>query len=172
MTREQAEKLKIFQIVRYNITPEECTDGYEWCLPYCGKLAIITQKIIWDDGGEEIHLRFPEKKFNQQVFYDTIEDLLYDFNVGRNITFDEGFDIGADSIDWIDYDRHLENDEKEKEIINEVIRRRDRAIKEKVRRAQSPSEIENNPVVMSAYDFYRGIEYELNKLLGWLGYEE
>lgn len=71
-----------------------------------------------------------------------------------------------------DNDRHRENDEKEKEIINEVIRRRDRAIKEKVRRAQSPAEIENNPVVMSAYDFYRGIEYELNKLLGWLGYEE
>lgn len=103
MTREQAEKLKIFQIVRYNIQPEECTDGYEWCLPYCGKLGIVTQKIIWDDGGEEIHLRFPEKRFNQQIFYDSIEDLLYDFNVGHDITFDEGFDIGCGSIDWIDY---------------------------------------------------------------------
>lgn len=103
MTREQAEKLKIFQIVRYNIPPEECTDGFEWCLPYCGKLAIVTQKIIWDDGGEEIHLRFPEKRFNQQIFYDNIEELLYDFNVGHDITFDEGFDIGCDSIDWIDY---------------------------------------------------------------------
>ena len=29
-----------------------------------------------------------------------------------------------------------------------------------------------NPTIMSAYDFYRGIEYELNKLLDWLGYEE
>ena len=71
---------------------------------FCGKLAIITQKIIWDDGGEEIHLRFLEKKFNQKVFYDTIEDLLYDFNVGHNITFEEGFDVGCDSIDWIDYE--------------------------------------------------------------------
>lgn len=104
MTREEAEKLKIFQIVRYNVSPEECIDGYEWCLPFCGKLAIITQKIIWDDGGEEIHLRFLEKKFNQKVFYDTIEDLLYDFNVGHNITFEEGFDVGCDSIDWIDYE--------------------------------------------------------------------
>lgn len=30
--------------------------------------------------------------------------LLYDFNVGHDITLDEGFDIGCDSIDWIDYE--------------------------------------------------------------------
>lgn len=106
MTREEAEKLKMFQIVRFNVDTEDICDDEElkWCLPFCGKLAIITQKIIWDNGGEEIHLRFPEKKFNQKVFYDTIEDLLYDFNVGHNITFEEGFDVGCESIDWIDYE--------------------------------------------------------------------
>lgn len=106
MTREEAEKLKIFQIVRYNVATEDVCDDeeFKWCVPFCGKLAIITQKIIWNDGGEEIHLRFPEKKFNQKVFYDTIEDLLYDFNVGHDITFEEGFDIGCESIDWIDYE--------------------------------------------------------------------
>ena len=104
MTREEAGNLKIFQIVRYNITPEDCDDDdFKWVIPYCGKLAIVTQKILWDDGGEEIHLRFPEKRFNQTIFYDNIEDLLYDFNVGHDISFNEGFDIDADCIDLISY---------------------------------------------------------------------
>lgn len=103
MTREQAEKLNIFQIVRYNITPEDCDADYEWCIPYCGKLAIITQKIIWDDGGEEIHIRFPEKEFNQLKFYDSVSDLLHDFEMGHNISFNEGFDISAAAIDLVKY---------------------------------------------------------------------
>lgn len=59
-----------------------------------------------------------------------------------------------------------------KEIIEEVIRRRDRAREEKIKRGQVSAEIANHPVVIEAYNFYRGIEYELNKLLDWLGYEE
>lgn len=103
MTREEARNLKIFQIVRYNITPEECDVDHEWCIPYCGKLAIVTQKILWEDGGEEIHLRFPEKVFNQLKFYDSVSDLLHDYEMGHDISFNEGFDIGANCIDLIDY---------------------------------------------------------------------
>ena len=56
-----------------------------------------------DDGGEEIQLMFPEKRFNQQIFYDTIGDLLHVFNMNHDIIFEKGFDIECDSIDWIDY---------------------------------------------------------------------
>lgn len=101
MTREEAEKLKIFQIVRWNVPEENCAS---YAVPYSGKLGIVTEKILWEDGGEEIHLRFPEKRFNQQIFYSSIDDLLYDFNAGHDITFDEGFDTGANCIDWIDYE--------------------------------------------------------------------
>lgn len=102
MTREEANKLTIFQIVRYNIKEEECqSTDHEWLIPYCGKLAIVTQKILWNDGGEEIHIRFPEKRFKEGIFYDSIDDLLYDFNVGHDITFDEGFDCNAKCLDLV-----------------------------------------------------------------------
>ena len=103
MTKEEAEKLKLCQIVRCNITPKECTDEHKWCLPYCNKLAIVTQKIIWDTA-EEIHLMFPSKIFNQTNLYDTVEELITDFNDGRNVSFVDGFDVGCESIDWLDYE--------------------------------------------------------------------
>lgn len=55
------------------------------------------------DGGEKIQLRFQEKRVNQQIFYDTIEDLLHDLNMDHDIIFEEGFNIRCDSIDWINY---------------------------------------------------------------------
>lgn len=65
-------------------------------------LLLLPKKIIWGDG-EEIHLRFPEKVFNQLKFYDSISDLLHDFEIGHDISFNEGFDISADSIDLVKY---------------------------------------------------------------------
>lgn len=59
-----------------------------------------------------------------------------------------------------------------KEIIEEVKRRRDLACEEKIRRFRMLDGSDNNYIVTDAYNFYRGIEYELNKLLDWLGYEE
>lgn len=116
MTKEEAEKLKLCQIVRCNITPKECTDEHKWCLPYCNKLAIVTQKIIWDTA-EEIHLMFPTKIFFNQTnqydtaeellqtnLYDTVEELIAEFNDGHNISFIDGFDVGCEIIDWLDYE--------------------------------------------------------------------
>lgn len=60
----------------------------------------------------------------------------------------------------------------EKEIIEEIVQRRNRARDNKVGRGQEMNKFGYNPTIMSAYDFYRGIEYELTKLLDWLGYEE
>lgn len=103
MTREEAKILKLFQIVRWNVNilRDDIDPEHEWLLPYCNKLAVVTQKIIWDDGGEEIHLRFPEKKFSHEVFYDDINELLSDYEKGGDITLHEGFDTIADCIDLI-----------------------------------------------------------------------
>lgn len=59
-----------------------------------------------------------------------------------------------------------------KEIIREILERRNRARDYKIGRGQEMNRFGHNPTIMSAYDFYRGVEYELTKLLDWLGYEE
>lgn len=58
------------------------------------------------------------------------------------------------------------------DIIKEVLKRRNRVHNEKMKRGQEMNQNGYYSVMMSAYDFYRGAEYELTKLLDWLGYEE
>lgn len=60
----------------------------------------------------------------------------------------------------------------EKEFIEEILKRRNCARDYKICRGQEMNRFGHNPTIMSAYDFYRGIEFELTKLLDWLGYEE
>lgn len=105
MDREDARNLKLFQIVRWNCKVENVEDDADrkWLIPYCGKLAIVTQNIIWPDYGEEIHLQFPEKKFNQHIFYDDVAELMHDYEIGHNISLNIGFDTDADCIDLVDY---------------------------------------------------------------------
>ena len=104
MTREDVKNLKPFQIVRYNANLEdlEATD-YKWILVYCDKLAVVAQKIIWEDetGGEEIHLRFPEKRHDRNEFYESVDELMKDWESGHDITLNGGFDTSADCIDLI-----------------------------------------------------------------------
>lgn len=105
MTREQAKELKLFQIVRWNGKPEDFQDeDYKWLIPHCGKLAIVTERIIWEDevGGEEIHLRFPEKRYMGDDFYETMKELMTDYNNGHDVTLSQGFDTGAECIDLVE----------------------------------------------------------------------
>lgn len=103
MTREEAKDLKIFQIVKWNATPEDFQDDeHKWLIPFCGKIAIVTQKIIWSDHGEEIHLKFPKKiSYDDNSLYDNIEELMQDWEKGHDFDFNIGFDTSAEYIDLI-----------------------------------------------------------------------
>ena len=105
MTREEAKDLKIFQIVKWNEVKENVQDEeHKWLIPFCGKLAIVSQKIIWDDGGEEIHLKFPKKIFyDDDSLYDNIDELMQDWKNGHDFDFNIGFDTSAEYIDIIEY---------------------------------------------------------------------
>lgn len=50
MTREEAKGLKIFQIVKYNVNKNNIQHDHDlkWLVPFCGMLAIVTQKIVWE----------------------------------------------------------------------------------------------------------------------------
>ena len=101
MTREEAKNLKLFQIVRYNVKTEDLDKEDCWSIPYCGKIAVVTQKIVWDDFGEEIHIMFPMKSIGKQDFYDSVDELMNDWDNGHDVRLAEGFDTGADYIDLI-----------------------------------------------------------------------
>lgn len=101
MTREEANLLKPFQIVKYNVKSEELDEDDNWILPFCGKLAVVTQKIVWNDYGEEIHLMFPMKSINSQEFYSSLDELVDDWEAGHDIRLGHGFDTGCDYIDLI-----------------------------------------------------------------------